>query len=153
MTVALSPVRGAVVAQPEIPDSLLRGGEVGAGLAVRPTAAGATRVVAPLEGTLLRARPDQLVIRTPEGRGLWLGVGVGAERLAGYAALCHRGPGEQVGAGDTLVSVDFRALAEAGAEPLCPVLLLDARPEAIELLAKPGDALEPGDALFRTTGS
>ncbi len=95
---------------------------VGAGVGVEPAAdAGLLDVVAPVSGRLLKVHPHAFIVLTPEGRGVLVHVGIDTVKLDGAPFTLHVTEGDEVAAGDRVVTVDVAAVRAAGMSPVSPV--------------------------------
>jgi PTS system glucose-specific IIA component len=107
--------------------------------------------VAPVSGTLLRLMPHAYVIMTADGVGILVHLGLDTVSLngAGFTALVSQG--DQVSAGQPVITYDVPAIVAAGLSPVVPVVVMDER-EASNITV--GDAvssgaeISPGALLF-----
>ncbi|HEX4704828.1 MAG TPA: PTS glucose transporter subunit IIA [Pseudonocardiaceae bacterium] len=141
-----SPVAGRVVPLAEVPDPVFADAMVGPGVAVVP-ASGAADAVAPVDGTIATLHPHAFVVTTDTGRAVLVHLGIDTVRLRGEGFTLHAAKGDTVKAGQPVVGWDPAAVAAAGYATVCPVIALDATPEAIADPHEPGP-VDIGDRLF-----
>jgi sugar PTS system EIIA component len=110
-----APLAGTVLPMTEVPDPVVAGSLVGAGMALDPAAdAGQVDVVAPVSGRLLEVHPHAFIMLHASGRGVLVHVGIDTLRLAGAPFTLHVREGDGVAVGDRLVTVDVAAVRAAG---------------------------------------
>lgn len=146
MTTVLAPVTGYVVGLAAVPDPVFSHGLVGPGTAIEPRRAQG-EALAPLDGTVLKVHPHAYVIVGPDGRGVLVHLGIDTVRLRGEGFRVLVREGETVAAGCPVVVWDPAVVEAAGLSPACPVVALEARPEALRTLA--AGAVRAGEELFR----
>ena len=144
-----APLPGVVLPITEVPDPVFAASMVGAGVAVDPLpGAGLVDVVAPVGGRLLKVHPHAFIVLTPEGRGVLVHVGIDTVRLDGAPFTLHVTEGDDVGAGDRVVTVDVAAVRAAGMSPVSPVVVMDAAADTVPPVTA-GTRVAAGDELFR----
>jgi PTS system glucose-specific IIA component len=149
-TPVLAPVDGRAIALADVPDPVFAQGMVGHGAAIDPPHQ-VLDAVAPVSGTLLRLMPHAYVIMTADGVGILVHLGLDTVSLngAGFTALVSQG--DQVSAGQPVITYDVPAIIAAGLSPVVPVVVMDER-EASNITV--GDAvssgaeISPGALLF-----
>jgi PTS system glucose-specific IIA component len=149
-TPVLAPVDGRAIALADVPDPVFAQGMVGHGAAIDPPHQ-ILDAVAPVSGTLLRLMPHAYVIMTADGVGILVHLGLDTVSLngAGFTALVSQG--DQVSAGQPVITYDVPAIVAAGLSPVVPVVVMDER-EASNITV--GDAvssgaeISPGALLF-----
>jgi PTS system glucose-specific IIA component len=149
-TPVLAPVDGRAIALADVPDPVFAQGMVGHGAAIDPPHR-VLDAVAPVSGTLLRLMPHAYVIMTADGVGILVHLGLDTVSLngAGFTALVSQG--DQVSAGQPVITYDVPAIVAAGLSPVVPVVVMDER-EASNITV--GDAvssgaeISPGALLF-----
>jgi PTS system glucose-specific IIA component len=149
-TPVLAPVDGRAIALADVPDPVFAQGMVGHGAAIDPPHQ-VLDAVAPVSGTLLRLMPHAYVIMTADGVGILVHLGLDTVSLngAGFTALVSQG--DQVSAGQPVITYDVPAIVAAGLNPVVPVVVMDER-EASNITV--GDAvssgaeISPGALLF-----
>ncbi|SDQ15505.1 PTS glucose transporter subunit IIA [Quadrisphaera sp. DSM 44207] len=141
----LAPLPGRVLALAQVPDPVFAQAIVGPGAALDPPR-GPVTAVSPVAGRLVKAHPHAFVVLTDDGAGVLVHCGIDTVQLRGDGFALHAAEGEQLAAGQPVVSFDAAALEAGGRSPVCPVVVLDAPADAVTVLAS-GD-VQPGDALL-----
>ena len=120
----LAPLAGWSTPLDEAPDAVFAGRMLGDGLAIDPT--GST-LYAPCDGELIAvpATRHAVTLRTSQGAEILLHVGIDTVGLAGEGFQLHVRQGQQVRAGDRLLSFDIDLLARRAKSLLTPVILLE----------------------------
>jgi PTS system N-acetylglucosamine-specific IIA component len=144
--VVAAPLAGTAVGLEAVPDPVFAGAMVGPGLAVDPDRSPAT-VVSPVAGTLVKLKPHAFVVTDAGGRGVLVHLGIDTVTLDGEGFTLIAAEGDTVGAGTPVVAWDPAAVEATGRSPICPVIALDAAPEAVTALAD--GRVAPGGPLFR----
>ncbi|GAA4723613.1 PTS glucose transporter subunit IIA [Isoptericola chiayiensis] len=140
-----SPVAGRVIPTDEVPDPVFAGGLVGPGTAVEPTG---DDVTAPVDGRVVKLHPHAFVVQSPDGPAVLVHLGIDTVQLGGEGFTLHVVEGDEVTAGDPVVTWSPAAVRDGGRSAACPVVVLEAPPEQVELLAAPGSDVSPGDPLL-----
>ena len=147
--VVTAPMPGTVLPITEVPDPVFAASMVGAGVGIAPAPdAGLVDVLAPVGGRLLKVHPHAFIVLTPEGRGVLVHVGIDTVRLDGAPFTLHVAEGDDVGAGDRVVTVDVAAVRAAGMSPVSPVVVMDAAADTVPPVTA-GRQVAAGDELFR----
>jgi PTS system glucose-specific IIA component len=147
--IVAAPLPGTVLPITAVPDPVFAASMVGAGVGIEPDPdAGLVDVVAPVSGRLLKVHPHAFIVLTPEGRGVLVHVGIDTVRLDGAPFTLHVAEGDDVGAGDRVVTVDVAAVRAAGLSPVSPVVVMDAAADTVPPVTA-GRQVAAGDALFR----
>ncbi|OXM62454.1 PTS sugar transporter subunit IIA [Amycolatopsis vastitatis] len=142
----LSPVAGRVVPITEVPDPVFAQAMVGPGLAVQP-AGGRADAVAPVDGTIATLHPHAFVVATEDGKAVLVHLGIDTVKEKGEGFTLHVVKGEQVRAGQPIVSWDPEAVTAAGYSAIVPVVALDAAADVLSGLDADRD-VEAGAPLF-----
>jgi PTS system glucose-specific IIA component len=143
-----APLPGVVLPITEVPDPVFAASMVGAGVGIEPAAdAGLVDVVAPVSGRLLKVHPHAFIVLTAEGRGVLVHVGIDTVRMDGAPFTLHVTEGDDVAAGDRVVTVDVAAVRAAGMSPVSPVVVMDAAADSMPPVAA-GTEVGAGDVLF-----
>lgn len=140
------PLAGTAIGLDAVPDPVFADAIVGPGAAVDPERA-PTTVVAPVDGTLVKLKPHAFVVVDAEGRGVLVHLGIDTVALDGEGFTLLATEGDTVTVGTPVVTWDPAAVEASGRSPVCPVIALDARPDAIDQVA--GGPVRPGEPLFR----
>lgn len=122
--ILVAPLEGWSTPLDEAPDAAFAGRMLGDGVAIDPT--GAT-LHAPCDGTLVvvPASKHALTLRAGGGVEVLLHVGIDTVGLGGRGFQLHVREGQQVRAGERLVSFDLDLLARHAKSVLTPVIVLD----------------------------
>lgn len=143
-----APLAGTVTALAAVPDAVFAQQMVGAGVAVEPPDTGASRVVSPVDGTIVKLHPHAFVVVAASGTGILVHLGIDTVGLRGEGFVRHAAEGAVVAAGDPVVTFDPAAVRARGLSATCPVVVLDSAPDSVDEPAT-GRTVEPGDPLFR----
>ena len=147
--IVAAPLPGTVLPITEVPDPVFAASMVGAGVGIEPgPSAGLVDVVAPVSGRLLKVHPHAFIVLTPEGRGVLVHVGIDTVKLDGAPFTLHVTEGDDVAAGDRVVTVDVAAVRAAGMSPVSPVVVMDAAADTMPPVSA-GTRVAAGDELFR----
>lgn len=142
----LSPVAGRVVPITEVPDPVFAEAMVGPGVAVQPSG-GRSDAVAPVDGTVATLHPHAYVVATEDGKAVLVHLGIDTVKEKGEGFTLHVVKGEQVRAGQPIVSWDPEAVTAAGFSAIVPVVALDASADVLSGLDAERD-VEAGGRLF-----
>lgn len=145
----LSPLPGRVVPIEEVPDPVFAGAIVGPGIAVDPPRE-PVDVVSPVDGRIVKLHPHAFVVVAvqPEGgAGVLVHLGIDTVKLKGEGFTLYVDEGAEVKAGQKIASWDPAAIEEGGRSPVCPVVAMDAKADALTDFAPAGD-IGAGDPLF-----
>jgi PTS system glucose-specific IIA component len=140
-TRVLAPVAGRAVPLQDVPDPVFSQGMVGYGAAVDPTR-GVVEAVAPVGGTLLKLLPHAFVVMTPDKVGVLVHLGLDTVALKGEGFTPHVSQGDDVTAGQLVITYDVPSVEAKGLNPIVAVVVMDER--------EPGNVV-PSDAV--TEGS
>ena len=144
----LAPVTGQVRALAEVDDPVFSAELVGPGLAVDPAHEPASQVIAPVAGVVAKLHAHAFVVQTPDGRGVLVHLGINTVQLGGAGFTLHVREGDAVTAGQVVVTWDPAAVEAGGRSPVCPVVALDAGPDALDRVAQPGDTVAAGEPFL-----
>jgi PTS system glucose-specific IIA component len=141
-TQVLAPVEGRAVSLLDVPDPVFSQGMVGYGAAIDPPR-GVIDAVAPVSGKVLKLLPHAYVIMTPDNVGILVHLGLDTVKLNGAGFTAHVKEGDNVTAGQVIITYDVPSVEAAGLNPIVPVVVMDERePENVV----------PGDAVIAGTG-
>lgn len=123
--VAFAPVNGKVVAMADIPDETFATGVLGQGIGILPV--GET-IVAPFSGTVTTVADSKHAVGllSPDGMEVLIHVGVNTVDMGGKGFAAKVKEGDTVVIGQTLLTFDRKAIAEAGHPDIVVVLLTNA---------------------------
>jgi PTS system glucose-specific IIA component len=155
VTDVLSPCPGTVIAMADVPDPVFAEEMVGPGVAIVPAVepdGGPTTVVSPITGKVLKVLPHAFVV-LGDGVGVLVHLGINTVRLEGEGFEVLATQGDEVAAGDPMITWDPSALpATAGGQdvsPVVPVVLMDGAKGSVTSEAI-GGSVAVGDLLFVT---
>ncbi len=110
---------------------------VGYGAAVDP-ARGVIDAVAPVGGKVLKLLPHAYIVITPDDVGVLVHLGLDTVQLNGEGFIAHVSQGDDVTAGQVVVTYDVPSVEAKGLNPIVPVVVMDER--------EPGNVI-PSDAV------
>jgi PTS system glucose-specific IIA component len=148
----LAPVPGRAVDLAEVPDPTFAQAVVGPGAAINPPR-GMVDAIAPISGKLLKVFPHAYVILSADGIGVLVHLGIDTVELRGEGFTLHAKQGDQVTAGDLIVTWDSAAVEAGGRDPIVPVIILERTKESIALAdaVASGAELAAGDLVLTVT--
>ena len=139
-TPVLAPVEGRAVPLAEVPDPVFSQGMVGYGAAIDPPRR-VIDAVAPVSGKILKLLPHAYVIMTPDNVGILVHLGLDTVRLKGEGFTTHVSQGDDVTAGQVMITYDVPSVEAAGMNPIVPVVVMDERESEN---VTPSDAVNAG---------
>ena len=125
-TVVLAPVGGRAVPLADVPDPVFAQGMVGYGAAVDPPR-GVIDAVAPVTGKVLKLLPHAYIVMTPDNVGVLVHLGLDTVRLNGEGFTTHVRQGDDVTAGQVVITYDVPSVQARGLSPVVPVVVMDER--------------------------
>lgn len=131
----LAPLPGRVVTMADVPDPVFAQELVGPGAAVDPPR-GPVTAVSPVAGRLVKLHPHAFVVQAVSGQGVLVHCGIDTVQLEGRGFSVHVAEGDDVDAGQAVVSFDASEVEAGGRSPVCPVVALDAAPQDVRLVAQ-----------------
>jgi PTS system glucose-specific IIA component len=152
VTVVDAPLAGQVVALADVPDPVFAGLVVGAGVAVEPED-GATEVVvvSPVAGRVMKVHPHAFVLLDEAGAGVLVHLGIDTVRLEGEGFAVHVADGDEVERGARMITWDPTAVRRAGYSAVCPVVVMQSKPDDVEPAVAVGTSAVVGEPLFTWT--
>ena len=132
-----APVAGRAIPLHDVPDPVFSAGMVGYGAAVEPPSA-VIDAVAPVSGKLLRLMPHAYVVMTADNVGVLVHLGLDTVSLKGEGFTTHVSQGDDVTAGQPIITYDVPTVQAKGLNPVVPVVVVDER--------EPGNVI-PSDAV------
>lgn len=152
-TQVLAPVAGRAVPLQDVPDPVFSQGMVGYGAAIDPPR-GVVEAVAPVSGRLLRLMPHAYVVMTQDNVGVLVHLGLDTVALQGEGFTAHVNQGDDVTAGQLIITYDVPAIEAKGLNPIVPVVIMDEREpgnvQASDAVATGADIVS-GASLFTAT--
>jgi glucose-specific phosphotransferase system IIA component len=147
-THVLAPVSGRAVALHDVPDPVFSQGMVGYGAAVEPPH-GVVEAVAPVSGKVLKLLPHAYIVMTTDNVGVLVHLGLDTVALKGEGFTAHVSQGDDVTAGQLVITYDVPAIVAKGLNPIVPVVVMDER-EASNVVAS--DAVGAGADIASGAG-
>jgi phosphocarrier protein FPr/phosphocarrier protein len=144
-TTLAAPIAGWLIGLRDVPDPVFSEEMMGVGFAIDPTDG---TLVAPCDAQVLLVAPTKhsVSLRTRDGAELLIHLGLETVALQGRGFKAHVSDGDQVKAGEGLLSFDFDLVGLEAKSLVTPILLTN--PEDFELKLEPVDRLiERGQAL------
>ena len=135
-----APVAGRAIRLENVPDPVFSAGMVGYGAAVDP-ARGVVEAVAPVSGKLLKLMPHAYIVMTADNVGVLVHLGLDTVALKGEGFTAHATQGDEVTAGQLIITYDVPAIEAKGLNPIVPVVVMDER-ESDNVV--PSDAVTAG---------
>jgi sugar PTS system EIIA component len=149
-TTVLAPVSGRAVPLADVPDPVFSQGMVGYGAAVDPPR-GVVDAVAPVSGKVLKLLPHAYIVMTADGVGVLVHLGIDTVGLNGEGFTAHVSQGDEVAAGQVVITYDVPSVETKGLNPIVPVVVMDERePDNVipsEAVAG-GSDIDSGATLF-----
>ncbi|MDG9706399.1 PTS glucose transporter subunit IIA [Streptomyces sp. DH37] len=146
MTTVTSPLAGRAIGLAAVPDPVFSGVMVGPGTAVDPVRE-PTTAVAPVDGIIVSLHAHAFVVVDDEGHGVLTHLGIDTVQLNGQGFELLAAKGDTVRRGDPIIRWDPVEVEAAGKSPVCPVVALEATPDALADVAEDVD-VPPGGTLF-----
>jgi sugar PTS system EIIA component len=152
-TSVLAPVKGRAVRMEEVPDPVFAQLMTGPGAAVDPPRE-VVDAVAPVSGKVFKLFPHAFIILTAEGVAVLVHLGLDTVQLKGEGFTLHVSEGDEVTAGQPVVTYDVPAVEAAGRNPIVPVIALEKQVADLALGSAVGSGGEvgPTDTLFTVNG-
>ena len=111
---------------------------VGYGAAVDPPR-GVIDAVAPVSGKILKLLPHAYIIMTADNVGVLVHLGIDTVRLNGEGFTTHVSQGDDITAGQLVITYDVPSVEAKGLNPIVPVVVMDEREP---------DNVIPSEAVF-----
>jgi sugar PTS system EIIA component len=149
-TRVLAPVAGRAVPLRDVPDPVFSQGMVGYGAAIDPPR-GVIEAVAPVSGKLLKLMPHAYIVMTDDNVGVLVHLGLDTVALNGEGFTTHVSQGDEVSAGQVVISYDVPAIEAKGLNPIVAVVVMDERESGNVIPSAAVDAgadIESGADLF-----
>jgi PTS system glucose-specific IIA component len=124
-----APVAGRAVRLEDVPDPVFSQGMVGYGAAVDPPRE-VVEAVAPVSGKLLKLMPHAYIVMTADNVGILVHLGLDTVALEGEGFTTHAAQGDDVTAGQHIITYDVPAIEAKGLNPIVPVVVMDEREAA-----------------------
>ncbi|PJI86778.1 PTS sugar transporter subunit IIA [Luteimicrobium subarcticum] len=147
-TTVVSPLSGTVRELADVDDPVFSAALVGPGVALDPGDVEKAVAVAPVAGTIAKLHPHAFVVTTPEGKGVLVHLGIDTVQLQGEGFTLHAAEGDDVQVGQELVTWSPRDIVAGGRSAICPVVVLDQKPDALTRVAQAGEVVAGGEDLY-----
>ena len=125
-TPVLAPVGGRAVPLQEVSDPVFAQGMVGHGVAVDPVR-DVIEAVAPVTGKLFKLMPHAYVVMTADNVGVLVHLGIDTVALNGEGFTTQLRQGDDVVAGQVVITYDVPAIEAKGLSTVVPVVVMDER--------------------------
>jgi sugar PTS system EIIA component len=125
-TPVLAPVAGRAVPLKDVPDPVFSQGMVGHGAAIDPPRE-VIDAVAPVSGKLLKLMPHAYIVVAPDNVGVLVHLGLDTVQLKGEGFTTHVSQGDNVTAGQVVITYDVPSVEAKGLNPIVPVVVMDER--------------------------
>jgi glucose-specific phosphotransferase system IIA component len=125
-TPVLAPVGGRAVSLEDVPDPVFSQGMVGYGAAIDPHR-GVIDAVSPVSGKVLKLMPHAYIVMTPDNVGVLVHLGLDTVALNGEGFTAHVSQGDDVTAGQVVITYDVPSVEANGLNPIVPVVVMDER--------------------------
>ena len=139
-TSVLAPVGGRAVPLQDVPDPVFSQGMVGYGAAIDPPRR-VVDAVAPVSGKILKLLPHAYIVMTPDNVGILVHLGLDTVQLNGEGFTTHVSQGDDVTAGQVIITYDVPSVEAKGLNPIVPVVVMDEREQSNVI---PSDAVTAG---------
>jgi phosphotransferase system IIA component len=83
--------------------------------------------VAPVSGKLLKLMPHAYIVMTPDNVGVLVHLGLDTVGLKGEGFTTHVSQGDEVTAGQLIITYDVPLVEAKGLNPIVPVVVMDER--------------------------
>jgi sugar PTS system EIIA component len=134
----------------DVPDPVFSQGMVGYGAAVDPPRE-VVEAVAPVSGKILKLMPHAYIVMTADSVGVLVHLGIDTVRLNGEGFTTHVSQGDNVTAGQLIVTYDVPVIEAKGLNPIVPVVVVDEREPGKVIAAEAvfeGAQIASGASLF-----
>jgi len=122
MVTIMAPLTGEAVALEEVPDPVFAQKLTGDGVAIKPTEG---VLVSPVSGTVAHLFPTShaVVVVSDDGLEILMHIGIDTVKLNGEGFQPFVSAGDEVKAGDKLISFDLNLIEQKGYPTITPVVL------------------------------
>ena len=144
----LSPIAGVVRPVADVPDVVFAEQIIGPGIAIEPDRLQTQDVVAPADGVVGALHAHAFALELDDERSVLVHLGIDTVSLAGLGFTLHVRAGDQVRAGQVLMTWSPVDVAAAGLATICPVVALQAPADALTVEVDAGTHVEPGAHLL-----
>ena len=102
---------------------------------------GVVDAVAPVSGKILKLLPHAYIVMTPDNVGILVHLGLDTVQLNGEGFTTHVSQGDDVTAGQVIITYDVPSVEAKGLNPIVPVVVMDEREQSNVI---PSDAVTAG---------
>jgi N-acetylglucosamine PTS system EIICBA or EIICB component len=152
ITEVLAPIRGRAVPMQQVPDPTFGDCLVGPGAAIIPPVE-IVDAVAPISGTVLQMFPHAYVIVSADNVGVLVHLGLDTVQLNGEGFTAHVAKGDEVEAGQPIMTYDVPSVVATGRNPIVPVVVMEKQAQDIRLdhVTAAGGQLTTAQTLLAVT--
>ncbi|MDR1033232.1 MAG: PTS glucose transporter subunit IIA [Bifidobacteriaceae bacterium] len=150
-TTIYSPVAGTVLALTDIADEVFRTEMLGKTVIIRPELADAVDIIAGNDGVISALFPTghAFCITTDSGIEVLVHIGVDTVELKGKGFVQHKKQGDRVHAGEKVLTVNTKLLADLGYDISVPVVITNSYEfKSVDVLVNVGDEVRSGDGVL-----
>ena len=107
--------------------------------------------VAPVSGKILKLLPHAYIVMTPDNVGVLVHLGLDTVALNGEGFTAHVSQGDDVTAGQVVITYDVPSVEAKGLNPVVPVVVMDEREPGNIILSEAvtaGADIASGASLF-----
>ncbi|HFU4123637.1 TPA: PTS system trehalose-specific EIIBC component [Streptococcus suis] len=143
----VSPLTGQAKELSQATDPVFSSGVMGTGLVIEPSHG---LLTAPVDGTVSVLFPTKhaIGITTAQGLELLIHIGMDTVSLEGKGFKAHVKQGDNIKAGDKLISFDIPTIQEAGLVTETPIIVTNQADFSVEILEQLPAAVENGQKLL-----
>ncbi|HEL2058124.1 TPA: PTS system trehalose-specific EIIBC component [Streptococcus suis] len=143
----VSPLTGQAKELSQATDPVFSSGVMGTGLVIEPSQG---LLTAPVDGTVSVLFPTKhaIGITTAQGLELLIHIGMDTVSLEGKGFEAHVKQGDNIKAGDKLISFDIPTIQEAGLVTETPIIVTNQADFSVEILEQLPGAVENGQKLL-----
>lgn len=143
----VSPLTGQAKELSQATDPVFSSGVMGTGLVIEPSQG---LLTAPVDGTVSVLFPTRhaIGITTAQGLELLIHIGMDTVSLEGKGFKTHVKQGDNIKAGDKLISFDIPTIQEAGLVTETPIIVTNQADFSVEILEQLPAAVENGQKLL-----
>lgn len=143
-----SPLRGEVIPLSEVPDDVFSSGVVGQGVGIIPLE---NKVYAPFDGVVSSMFPSLHAIGVTSNKGdeVLIHVGINTVHLNGRGFTPSVNVGDEISAGQVLMTFDMDAIKREGLSLITPVIYVDDRSTGGDVHIEQDGRVSEKDTLFK----
>jgi PTS system N-acetylglucosamine-specific IIC component len=134
-----------------VPDATFAAEIMGSGIAIDPPRE-VVEAVAPVSGTIIQLWPHAFIVATADEVGVLVHLGIDTVQLQGEGFTTHAAAGDQVTAGQKVITYDVPTVERLERNPIIPVIVVDSKAETLELIAAIDAEVTEGQDLITRIG-